>query len=115
MNLSIGAIYTMKDVAKDDWENLYLLGYYDRHGHPYLTTWIDGDPPLPKVYVVVLSNKMDIPLWSSPVGKNIRYIEIDSTHQIDNLLQLADKLGGYLAFGWKIIVPDRLISCVLDT
>lgn len=99
---------------RDDWENLYLLRYYGQQGHPYLTTWIDGDLPLPKVWVIVLSNMIDVPLWNSPVKNGIKYVEIDSSNSFNDLLRLANELDGHLAFGWKVLVPDRLISYVLD-
>jgi hypothetical protein len=84
------------------WDNTYLLGWEDREGKSYLTTW-DGD--LPMVHVVVTGcNGINMPLWDAPVpdGAQLHRVPDD-----DNPKEYARKIGGFYAFGWRVPVKRK--------
>ncbi len=80
-----------------DWEHVYLLGWYDKSGKAYLTTW-DDDGSMQSVNVVVTSVGTSVPMWdASSKGAIIHEIPFDKTPQ-----EYAEEIGGYHAFGWYI-------------
>lgn len=50
---------------KLDWDHVYLLGWYDSKGKPYLSTW-SGDLKKVEVVVVGFNHALGPPLWSTP-------------------------------------------------
>jgi len=82
------------------WDHVYLLGWFNEQGHPFLTTW-DGN--LPMVHVVVTGVKpLTMPLWSAPVPPNAHLHEIPADKAPQ---EYAQEMGGYHAFGWYLEEP----------
>lgn len=93
-----------------DWSEHYLLGWYDRSGRAYLTTW-DGD--LPVVHVVVTGcAESRIPLWSAKVPPGAR---LEPVPEGQDPHEYAAELGGYHAIGWRVPVPGRIVREVLES
>lgn len=83
---------------------MYLLGWYDENGRPYLTTW---DGPAPLVGVVVTGvHPIQMPLWSAPVpsGAKLHPVPREAV-TVEQRIAHAKTLGGYYAFGWVLELP----------
>lgn len=95
----------MKEINKEvpcSWEHVYLLGWYDRSGRPYLTSW-GGDMPVYD-YVVVGCSPMRMPMWDAQVPENAKVysIPVGKTAQ-----DYAKEMGGYHAIGWRSENPIK--------
>lgn len=78
------------------WENMYLLGHYDKYtGRAYLTTW-DGDAPLVDV-VVTGCNNINIPMWGNPAPEGAEIVAIPEGKDPK---EFAKEINGIHAFGW---------------
>lgn len=95
----------MSDYAPVDWSNTYLLGWYDRDGNAYLSTWTGAQEG---IEVVVLNCPPDkMPMWDAPIPNGVTGIVVPP--ELDGQ-KLAHELGGYYAFGWKVPVTRRSAS-----
>lgn len=89
-----------------NWDHTYLLGWYDRTGRSFLTSW-DGDLPLVGV-VVVGGRPLGPPLWNAPVPAGCVAYPVPTTLvDLEARIAYATTLGGVYAFGWRL---DRVIE-----
>lgn len=88
-----------------DWNNTYLLGWYDENGRSFLTTW-SGDLPMIQV-VVTGCNGINMPLWNAQVPKGAKLHPVPHDTEPRDY---ARKLGGYHAFGWRVPVTRKSAS-----
>ena len=96
-----------------DWEHVYLLGWTDREGHQYLTTWRD-DPDSLHIQVVVTGPLLPCgpPMWDAPAPLKDAYwrpsllpCQEFTLHLVGPGEEARDKaryLGGVSAIGWYI-------------
>lgn len=80
-----------------DWSQLYLLGWYDQQGKPYLSTW-DGDRPMVSV-VVYGATSLSMPLWDADVPSKLSFEVVPNGVDPQAYAQLK---GGLHAFGWFV-------------
>jgi hypothetical protein len=79
-----------------DWDHVYLLGWYDHEGTPYLSTWA-GDRPRVDVVVFGTGGGLLMPLWDGAVPKGVAF---EPVPEGEEPLAYAKSRGGYYAFGW---------------
>ncbi len=92
----------MAEPIKLDWDHVYLLGWHDKDGHSYLTTW-SGDRPWVEV-VVTGAGPFGPPIWKSyvPNGVTLHEMSEPSGHRFRSKEDRARLLHGIYAFGWYI-------------
>lgn len=99
-----------------DWNHVYLLGWYDHDGKPYLTTWRDTEKTKNN-YITVVVTGPDVlqygpPIWNAPANcKPNKYgfpshpVEEYQLHEVkvgEDADEKAHQLGGVKAIGWYI-------------
>ena len=97
-----------------DWEHVYFLGWYDRAGRPFVTTW-KGDNPYIRV---VVTGPEGIAHFGPPMWRNIANLKLPNplsiepiyvdgcqlhfVHPGEDRLEKAFELDGVAAIGWYI-------------
>ena len=93
-------------VEHQNWEHIYLLGWYGEDGKPYLTTW-EGSAPL--VDVVVSGRFREDTCWGPPLwdayAPERLSLEVIPEGVADKK-SYARSRGGLYAFGWYF--PDPI-------
>jgi len=100
-----------------DWDHVYLLGWYDKTGRSYLTTW-EGDRPYISVIItasaplIALLHYWGPPIWDAstnhkpadwlPPPLHYADLELHSVGPGEDAKEKATRLGGIVAFGWYI-------------
>lgn len=87
------------------WDHLYLLGWYDEKGKPFLSTW-EGDKPMADV-VVKFTHPAGPPIWNAPVNGATLHVMPENL-DFEAKIKFATSIGGVYAFGWYQDAPiDR--------
>lgn len=87
-----------------DWNHVYLLGWYDKTGRAYLSTWM-GDRPM--VHVIVKNHhSFGPPLWRAPAPARCTLEGFpEDVTTLEDRVTYATAHGGSYAFGWYYDEP----------
>jgi hypothetical protein len=83
-------------------DHVYLLGWYDETGKPFLSSW-DGSRPV-RNFVITGAKPTEVPLWNAAVPPNAKLYFVPMGKDPK---EYAKELGGYHAIGWWMPKIDR--------
>jgi len=93
---------TKKDIESISFDELYLLGWYDRIGRSHLTSWED-DGSMEHVQVVVTGDG-PVPLWGNEPSPYTKAYLVPENREWG---EYATELNGCRAFGWRVSKSDK--------